>query len=132
VGLNPAGNRIFPINNRHPMSESTPSERRPEPDPQAELMSEWKKQVQGCTFQMHRHLDQGEVDAAFQKAIEFVEPLITHKLTLRNYYELYHNIYTSLLELSVAISDPIRVSDRQVAEQSEVVQSHKAALPRLY
>jgi hypothetical protein len=110
----------------------SPSETPSEPDHQAKFIAQSQETIQANSFMMLRHLDLGEVDDAFRKASKLVEPLITSDLSPRNYYVLYHLVSTALIELSVAITDPSRIDNRQVAEQYEVVQYHKMALPRLY
>jgi vacuolar protein sorting-associated protein 35 len=99
---------------------------------QEKFIATSQESIQANSFMVHRHLDQGEIDDAFRKASKLLLPLTTFKLSPRNYYVLYHLISTTLIELSVSIADPNRVSDRQVAEQYEVVQYHKLALVRLY
>jgi vacuolar protein sorting-associated protein 35 len=109
-----------------------PKPEAPDADPISKLISQSQESIQANSFLMLRSLDNGQVDETFQKASILVEPLITHKLSPRNYYILYHLVSTALIQLSVAITDSTRMTDRQIAEQYEVVQYHKKALPRLY
>jgi hypothetical protein len=99
---------------------------------QEDIITEAQTGIETANFKMNRLIDLGEIDEAFEWAAKLVQPLSTTELSPRKYYILYHVVSAHLIELSVTIQDPNRISDRQIAEQYEAVQYNHGALQRLY
>jgi hypothetical protein len=81
---------------------------------------------------MNRAIDLGDIPDAFDWAARSVEPLAMTDLLPRQYYTLYHSVSTHLINLSVTLADPNRISDRQIAEEYEMIQYNSSALQHLY
>lgn len=99
---------------------------------QKEIINKFGQTIEAYSFMMKRSLDNGDLDAAFDHAATLVEPLCTGLLTPKNYYDIYHQISTNLLQMSLALADKDRITDRQIAEHYETVQYHVVCLQRLY
>jgi hypothetical protein len=81
---------------------------------------------------MNRAFDLGDVDEAFGNAAKMILPLSKLHISPQNYCVHDHVVSTNLIDLSVTIADPSRVSNRQIAEQYEMVQYNRGTLQRLY
>jgi hypothetical protein len=101
-------------------------------DKQAQAVAKSQTLIDTWNFQMNRAFDLGEVDRAFQHAAKMILPLSKLHLSPQNYYVLYHVVSTNLIGVSVTIADASRLSNRQIAEQYEMVQYNRGALQRLY
>jgi vacuolar protein sorting-associated protein 35 len=101
-------------------------------DKQKRVVEKSKGLINTWNSQMNRALDLGDVDEVFLHAAKMILPLSKFHLSPQTYYVPYHIVSMNLIGLSVTIADTTRLSNREVAEQCEMVQYNRGALQRLY
>jgi hypothetical protein len=113
-------------------TSDTKADRESPADKQKRVVEKSQGLINRWNFRMNRALDLGDVDKAFLHAAKMIPPRRKLHLSPQSYHVLYHVVSTNLIGLSVAIADTTRLSNREIAEQYEMVRCNKGVLQRLY